>query len=577
MNIKHFFKKNKYSLLILFFLLLIAFSVSAVYTVSKYIKSVPVYSLELEVTDDPPVLYRGFITEVNQNKKIPEFDGTTKIVMGSFNDYKEQLRLSDDDWKNCDERFYVQQQSAAEPEGDKLRGGIRLFFDESTGEKTVYVLAKGYYPVTFPEDSHNMFADLRHLWGDYQFDIPIDAIDFNKIDTSRVQNMRYMFWTCSALPTVDVSKFDTGKVTDMKGMFGGCNALSEIKLDRARFKTSEVTDMSEMFVSCNALRNLDVSGFDTSKVTDMNSMFYGCHSIQTLDVSKFNTGKVTNMYKMFSFCISVQKLDVSGFNTSNVTDMSYMFEDCRVITSLDLHSFNTSNVTDMRIMFANCHALQALDLSTFNTAKVTSMERMFAYCIALTSLQGLDNSNFDTSNVTDMSRMFAENRVLTSINVSKFKTGNVQNMAGMFRSCWTLTTLNVRNFDTRNVTDMHRMFFGCSGLTELDLSGFNTSAVKNMYRMFKDSWQLKTIYVNESKWSTASLADSNTVKDISTDQDITVSGKVDLFMNAWAIVGGNGTPSNGIEYNDPIGGITDYQYARVDKAGQPGYFTDRAS
>ncbi len=220
MNVKQFMNKNKYSLLLLLFILTAVLSISASYTMSKYTKTVPVYSFELEVTDDPPVLYRGFITEVDQNKKITEFVGAKKIVMGSFNDYKGKLGLTDEDWQKREEKYWVQQESAAEPEGTNLRGGIRLFFDESTGEKIVYVLAKENYPVTFPKDSHNMFADLRHLWGNYQFDIPIESIEFNYIDTSNVENMEYMFWSCSVLPELNLSNFDTNKVTNMHGMFG---------------------------------------------------------------------------------------------------------------------------------------------------------------------------------------------------------------------------------------------------------------------------------------------------------------------------------------------------------------------
>lgn len=112
MNVKQFMNKNKYSLLLLLFILTAVLSISASYTMSKYTKTVPVYSFELEVTDDPPVLYRGFITEVDQNKKITEFVGAKKIVMGSFNDYKGKLGLTDEDWQKREEKYWVQQESA---------------------------------------------------------------------------------------------------------------------------------------------------------------------------------------------------------------------------------------------------------------------------------------------------------------------------------------------------------------------------------------------------------------------------------------------------------------------------------
>lgn len=168
-------------------------------------------------------------------------------------------------------------------------------------------------------------------------------------------------------------------------------------------------------------------------------------------------------------------------------------------------------------MFQNCTALASIDLSNFNTSNVTAMHSMFGVCYALTSL---DLSSFNTSNTTNMSAMFTDCRSLASINLS--------------------------NFDTSNVADMSKMFADCYSLTSINLSNFNTSNVENFSEMFKKCYTLVTIYGGD--WSKASLNDS-----------------ADMFSNCTSLIGGNGTSYNSSH--------TDATYARIDRAGTPGYFT----
>ena len=219
-----------------------------------------------------------------------------------------------------------------------------------------------------------------------------------------------------------------------------------------------------------------------------------------------------------------------------------MFNNCAALTTLDLSNFNTSNVTQMWAMFQNCAALTSLDVSNFDTSNVTSMLSMFNGCSALTTL---DFSNFNTSNVADISVMFADCHSLTSIDLSNFNTSNVTDMSEMFASCFGLSTLDLSNFNTSNVTNMASMFCG-STITSLNISSFDTSNVENFSEMFKDCNALVTIYGGD--WDFSSLDDDG-----------------GMFANCVSLVGGNGTSYNSIH--------TDATYARIDRAGTPGYFT----
>ena len=100
----------------------------------------------------------------------------------------------------------------------------------------------------------------------------IESIDFYNFNTSKVKNMKFMFFQCTSLKKIDLSGFDTSNVTNMWSMFGYCNSL----------------------------KTLDLSSFDTSKTENMESMFYGCISLSSLpEISKWNTSNVKNMSNMF--------------------------------------------------------------------------------------------------------------------------------------------------------------------------------------------------------------------------------------------------------------------------------------
>ncbi len=315
-----------------------------------------------------------------------------------------------------------------------------------------------------------------------------------------------------------IEYLNTSYVVKMELLFDQCSSLTS--LDVSRFDTQKVTDMRMMFIGCSGLTNLDVSGFDTQNVKYMGDMFCDCSGLTNIDVRRFNTQNVTDMNRMFSGCIGLTSLDVSSFNTQNVTDMAMMFYRCSGLTSLDLTNFNTQNVTNMRKMFGDCSGLTSIDLSSFNTQNVTNMRGMFGDCSGLTSI---DVSNFNTQNVTDMNGMFYRCSGLANLDLSVFNVQNVTDMGHMFFGCSGLTSLDLSNFTTQNVTDMSWGFFGCSGLT--------------------------TIYADEAAWSTKNVQ----------------SG--DVFSHCEKLVGGNGTVYSANH--------VDSEYARVDKEGTPGYFTQK--
>ena len=92
------------------------------------------------------------------------------------------------------------------------------------------------------------------------------------------------------------------------------------------------------------------------------------------------------------------------------------------------------------------------------------------------------------------------------------------------------------------------MFRDCAALTTLDLSNFNTANVTDMGYMFYNCTALATIYSGD--WAKMSgLVQTN------------------VFRYCTSLVGGNGTAYSSAHINA--------EYARIDRPGTPGYFTQR--
>ena len=383
----------------------------------------------------------------------------------------------------------------------------------------LHVAATG--KIVLNSNASGMFASFANL----------TEIDFGHgLDTSKVTNMRSMFYNCGSLTSLDLSGFDTSNVTNMQSMFSSCSSLSE--LDLSGFDTSKVTDMARMFSSCGSLSKLDLSGIDSSNVGNMEDIFYGCSSLKNLTCSD---RKILAEYSAPASSLSsdanvMAKMSSASGDSYFWGQTKYKRSDVKAITfrtfqnveknipitawdvsaagdrsvvawmvSGDLHVAATGKILpnpNASYMFAHFANLEEIDFGDcFDTSNVTNMSAMFYDCRDLTSL---DLSSFDTSNVTNMSDMLHDCRSLTSLNLSGFDTSSVTEMRSMFHGCSSLTSLSLDGFDTANVTDMSCMFHSCSDLTSLNLSGFDASNATDIHWMFSGCG-LKNLICSDSK------------------------------------------------------------------------------
>ena len=350
--------------------------------------------------------------------------------------------------------------------------------------------------IALNSNASGMFASFANL----------TEIDFGHgLDTSKVTNMRSMFYDCGSLTSLDLSGFDTSNVTNMQGMFSSCSSLSE--LDLSGFDTSKVTDMARMFSSCGSLSKLDLSGFDSSNVGNMEDIFYGCSSLKNLTCSD---RKILAKYSASAASLSTDvHVMARTFYASGREEecfwgqTQYKRKDVKTLTfqsslsGVPSSAWDVSEAGDGSVLawMDNSNLYVASDGEIAPNSHASWIFQDFV------NLKAIDFGNcFVTSNVTDMSNMFSYCSSLTELDLSNFDTSNVTDMRGMFDNCGNLTSLDLSNFDTSNVTDMNSMFYYCQSLTSLDLSGFETPPyVRSIYRMFKGCDKLKNLICSDGK------------------------------------------------------------------------------
>lgn len=155
---------------------------------------------------------------------------------------------------------------------------------------------------------------------------PINTHLCATINDKPITSLRGLF-SSSKAKNVDVSSFDTSKVTDMSYMFDSESITDIIGLEK--LDTSNVVYMEYMFWGSN-VDVLDVSSFDTSNVESMRGMFVFSKTSKIVMLGKFNTNKVKNTMHMFSSS-NADILDLSNFDMSNISNTTSMFSTSKAI------------------------------------------------------------------------------------------------------------------------------------------------------------------------------------------------------------------------------------------------------
>ena len=460
-----------------------------------------------------------------------------------------------------------------------------------------YTIAQGWTGATLTsvtfDSSFGNFHGLKSLREWFKNCTSLTSIDLSNLHTENVTTMESMFSGCTGLTELDLSGFDMTNVTNTASMFNSCQNLETIYAAAdADWTGNAITNSALMFSSCDKL----VGGNGTDCINNILDKTRACIDGLAGKAGYFTDRNAPRAYAVLSVdqttlnfyydtqfasrkaaaenagATFVLKLNNhSNYNnppvwaTSALTTVNFdsTFKEFKGLTGLNnwfrgstalatingLGNLNTENVTTMYYTFFNCRSLTSLDLSGFNTAKVTTMSYMFNGCSALESITF--GSAFTTAEVTSMSDMFRNCSALTALDLSGFNTAKVTTMYDMFAGCSSLAAITFGlQFTTAQMTSMNNMFYNCSALKELDLTTFTVEALTDASYMFQNCSMLETIYAEaDADWTGGTFSSSS------------------MFAGCPKLVGGYGT----VFYS------SDKSYARTDKEGQPGYFTDPAT
>ena len=386
----------------------------------------------------------------------------------------------------------------------------------------------------------------------------VKSIDLSNFDSSKVTNMKKMFYNSINLKSIDLRNFKTTEVTEMSNLFNGCTSLEILYM--SEFNILENTATENMFQDVNKLKYLGIDNVKDANEIITNSPLNSINDLIVCQSEKLITNSgarniccsydieeelcIYDNYIRVSFNESSDFTYDSGFKVGNdfrkivsfimkdnvmygpedkleikqnseieiyifnyTTSLEKFFskeidDKVQYIKTLNFSNFKTSLVKNMNSMFYGCSLLESLDLSVFDTSSVNDTNSMFYGC---SSLESLDLSNFKTSLVTDMNSMFYGCSSLVSLDLSKFVTSSVNDMSSMFYGCSSLESLDLSNFNTSLVRDMASMFYNCSSLELLDFSNFTTSLVTNMNSMFYGCSSLK--FLDLSNFNTSLVSD----------------------------------------------------------------------
>ena len=310
-----------------------------------------------------------------------------------------------------------------------------------------------------------------------------NIVGLDKLNTGNITNMSNMFCRAKVMGNLDFSNWDTSKVNDMSYMFDNSTGLNENKyINKYRI---------ENYSYLTGLNN-----WNLQSVQDMYYMFNSSiyYDFQDKELT-WNTNNVTDMSHMFTYC-NAYNFPKLSFDTRNVTNMSYMFKQFKSYNDLKLNFTDTSKVTDMSCMFG---------FGDTNDLECNINEYNFSY---LNYHGDADISCLDTSNVVNAHDMFNGCKYITPDKIKNIRLPKATNIKNMFRYAYMggwdfvnnkiayIDTIDLSSFDLGSIStldSMSRAFsFGGSPIRIEDGEGINTY----IDNLILDNWKCFQSYTN---------------------------------------------------------------------------------
>jgi surface protein len=143
-------------------------------------------------------------------------------------------------------------------------------------------------------------------------------VDFSQLETENIKSMAHLFNKCRNLTKANFgSNFDTSKVTNMRNLFYSCKELNE--LDLSTFKLENVINAESMFEFCYKLKEIIFNNNTrTNNLEIMTNMFRWCRSLEYINAEILNANKAKNLNYIFAYCYTLREIKISYFLSTNL-------------------------------------------------------------------------------------------------------------------------------------------------------------------------------------------------------------------------------------------------------------------
>ncbi len=441
-----------------------------------------------------------------------------------------------------------------------VEGFSNLKTDEVTTMKKMFEFCNNLQKIDMSNLDLSKVTDMSYMFQKTSWENVDIIINMTNVKISSLTSMSYMFYDVY-IGTIDLTNVDTSKVNDMYYMFG-----LDIKNDKRQvqekvnnaekkhsgkleiiglngFDTSQVTRMAGMFANSMFVTSLDLSHFDTSKVADMQLMFWNCVSLKYLDISKFNLNskKFDNIFhrvhlryiNLYSAIYTKSSSDFSSellkdsmneglkvCQSQNILEEDWLtYKCCEFINNIfscpSYIKVKYGKETEYINGFINddkgeenkyrINIIDYIDDGEKNvmineSLTIAANSEVKIYLKEDTkSLEHFFDSEYDPN---------VEN--ITTIDLSEILLNDLTQTNSLFKGCNSLKSLNLKFPTKKTLTSIDSMFSGCQAIQTLNLTGIKISSITNMSHMFEGCTSVRNIYLDED-WDTSKTVDMNSM------------------------------------------------------------------
>lgn len=156
----------------------------------------------------------------------------------------------------------------------------------------------------------------------------------------------------------------------MDAMFRGCRDLAT-RVDLSTIYMNDVTDMSWLFYQCTALPSVKLpADLDTRNCTALQYLFGECRSLnEVINHELIDTRSSQYLTGMWGYT-QMTVLDCSKYSTASAIGVGGIFMECRQLRTIYAGDefIMRPNITSTRYLFSNCQQLVGGNGTTWNSS-----------------------------------------------------------------------------------------------------------------------------------------------------------------------------------------------------------------